>query len=291
MPNSVKNAKFFSIILILAGGLSVWSWRVMERSPLTVFVLRGQDNNFEAFKVDLFLNRQDDATHSIPLDSVQEKRAAGILAAKDTKALESFSMEFGKFSFAVGLPTLEEGWPSYLGGGIKFFFQTDPLGTFDNLQFTDRLYLAWTSNVPPPPPVMTNEASPVPAAKTPIVSAPETLPPATPPLSLSHPGAVRVEILNGCGITNAAEWIARRLKGPGIIIVDTDNADNFHYSKTLVRSAAGLPVALEEALDRLGIPKESVEEIPNPPGGIDVVVIVGKDFRKLKGRARERAHH
>jgi len=123
--------------------------------------------------------------------------------------------------------------------------------------------------------------------------------PPTPGLSMPSK-VLRVEIQNGCGIKGAADWVARRLKGPGILITETGNADNFHYAKTAVKSSAGLPVALEDAVERLGLSKEAVEEVPSLSGlallnpdpslPVDVIVIIGRDFQKLKERVRERAH-
>ncbi len=287
----MKNIKVFFLILTITVAGVVLSLRFLGRSPLAVFVLRGVDNNIEAFKIELFLDHRDAMTRSLALDRDQEKLAVGVLKTKDVKGLEALSKDFGKYPIVIGLPTLDEGWPGYLGGGYKGFLQNDPLGGFDNLQAADRLYLAVNTQVPPAPPVADTEVTAPVTAKLSPGSVPVTPVAASSPVVTPVPGVVRVEILNGCGITNAAEWVARRLKGPGIVISNTDNADNFHYPKTLVRSAAGLPVALEEALERLGVPKESVEEIANPPGGIDVVIIIGKDFRKLKGKARERSHH
>jgi hypothetical protein len=99
-----------------------------------------------------------------------------------------------------------------------------------------------------------------------------------------------VEILNGCGITGAADWAAKRLQGGAITIVNIENADHFRYSKTIVRSSVGVPAALKEALARLGLPEKAVTASPAPSPGRDVTVIVGKDYLNLKGRFRGRIH-
>src|SRR5258708_6973597 len=248
----MKNHKVFTVSFFALVFLAFFSIRHLPQSPLSVFVLKGSDSNIEAFSMDLFLDHEEPAVKLVKLAPEAQRIGGEILRSKDTKSLQAFSKNFGKWSFVLGVMGAEEGWPGYLGGGFRSFFLSDPPESFDNLQPLDRFYLALKTKTPPPPPlVYTDERavvqSPPPpnsqSAVTGVVSTP------VPPV---HSGVVRVEILNGCGITNAAEWVARRLKGAGITIVGTDNADNFHYAKTTVRSAAGLPVALEEALDRLG---------------------------------------
>ncbi|HVM32404.1 MAG TPA: LytR C-terminal domain-containing protein, partial [bacterium] len=99
----------------------------------------------------------------------------------------------------------------------------------------------------------------------------------------------RVKILNGCGITNAADWAAGRLKGPGVSITAVGNADGFNYPKTLIQSSIGTPVALEEAVERLGLRPDQVESLAAAEDA-DVVVIVGRDYLNLRGKKRERTH-
>jgi hypothetical protein len=288
----MKNHKMFLVLIVSLVLITFFSVTHLSKSPLSVFVLKGSDNNnIEAFGLDLFLDHREPVVREVKLGSEAQKLGGEILRSKDKKMLAVYSQNFGKWSAVLGIPGAEEGWPGYLGGGVHGLFLNDPSESFDNLQPSDRFYLSLKTRTPPSLPSVYLEDQPVilnqaptntPATVTGIVFTP------VPPV---RPGVVRVEILNGCGITNAAEWVARRLKGTGITIVGTDNADNFHYAKTIVRSAAGLPVALEEALDRLGLAKDSVEEITNPPASADAVVIVGKDFRKLKERLRERASH
>jgi hypothetical protein len=115
--------------------------------------------------------------------------------------------------------------------------------------------------------------------------------PAVVPTPQPFNGEVRLEILNGCGITNAADWVARRVQGSGLTVTGTTNADNFHYSHTVLQTAVGVPVALEEVLDRLGLTKDDVQEVPSLAAPNDAVLIVGKDYRKLRERYRDRLHH
>ncbi len=256
-----------------------------------MFVLKGSDGGIDAYAIDFFLDNLDPELKSITLSSEYQKLGRETLRSKDIKSLLAFSNHLGKWSFVTAIPGVEESWPGFLGGGIHGFLQRDQPESFDNLQPLDRLYLSLMLKMPSSLSLVEPNKTAAQLEQKPVIP-PEMVPSfvSTPVTSIPQ-GVVRVEILNGCGITNAADWAARRLKGNGITIVGKDNADNFLYAKTIVRSAAGSPVALEEALDRLGLPKESVEEISNPPASADVVVIVGKDFRKLKERLRDRTHH
>lgn len=275
---------FLPLVLVLAA-----IYPLLNRHPVSLFVLKGSENSVEAFKVSAPLNGRDVVVESVPLSPEQRKEGGEILGQKDCQRLVAFSKNYGAYSAVVGIPVTQESWPGFLGGGLKGFFIDSVPDVFDNLQWSDRFYLSLSIKTPPPAPFTVGEevAMNLPVA-TPGVPAPR--PPAT-PSSLPTPGVVRVEILNGCGITNAADWVARRVKGPGILIADTDNAENFRYPQTIIRTCAGMPVALEEAVERLGLSKDSIQEVPSLSTAVDAVVIVGKDFPKLRGRFRERNRH
>jgi hypothetical protein len=288
---SMKNYSFFYALVIFTIALVAFSTVEYQKKQLSIFILKGSDTSVEAYEMDFSLDDPAPLLKPIALPPEKQRLGGETLRSKDVKALAEFANYFGAWSFVAAIPGAEESWPGYFGGGLHGFFQKNQPESFDNLQPLDRLFFSLIMRTPPPfllpdsgKPAVTFEPKPVtsPAAGASLISAPVTSIP---------PAVVRVEILNGCGITNAADWAARRLRGNGIMIVGKDNADNFKYAKTIVRSAAGSPVALEEALDRLGLSKESVEEISNPPASADVVVIVGKDFRKLKERLRDRTYH
>lgn len=275
---------FFPILFVLAA-----LYPALTRHALSFFVLKGAGSQVEAFKITAPLNGRDVLVDAIVLSPAQKKEGGEVLAQRDSQGLMALAKECGAYPAVIGIPVTQEGWPGFLGGGFKGFLADNVSNVFDNLQWTDRLYLSVSMKVPPPAPFSSaggNEIT-LPSV-TPGVS---ITPPSSTPNPAPTPGVVRVEILNGCGITNAADWVARRVKGPGIIITDTGNADNFHYPKTIVRSCAGTPVALEEAIERLGLSKDAVQEIPSLSSSVDVVVIVGKDYRKLREQFRERNRH
>ena len=260
----------------------------LGRHPVSFFVLRGSAGQVEAFHITSPLNGTDPSVQTIRLDASQQKEGGAILAQGDIQHLQAFAKGLGPASAVIGIPSTEEKWPGYLGGGLRGW-EENGNGLFDNLQWSDRLYLAFGMKSPPPAPFFSQAAPAAPAA-----AAPAGVSNTAPATALATPAAsslVRVEILNGCGITNAADWVARRVKGPGIIITDTGNADNFDYGKTLIRTSAGTPVALQDAADRLGLSPDSIEETDHPVPGVDAVVVVGKDFPKLRRHWSGRIRH
>ncbi len=278
-----------AFILVFASSLSIFAFSFLASHPVTLFLLKGQGDNIQAFKISAYLNDQYPKVEAIKLSVEQKKEGGKLLDQKNESDLEEFSKGFGSYSAVIGMPGEGEGWPDYLGEGLKWIEGGMAPEVFDNLQWADRVYLAFSLKTPllqffpagelPSNQVVENKVA---ANSTIVVS---TLIPE------NHIGAVRVEILNGCGITNAAEWAARRMKGAGITIIDSGNADNFNYPKTVVRTSGEIPMALEEALGRLGLSKDSIQENPASSPTVDAVVIVGRDFHKLKGRRYERNHY
>ncbi len=283
---SASKALIFFLIVII--GLAAL-YPALSRHPVTLFVLKGEDEVVEAFRVSAPLNGRDVSVETVPLNPAQKKEGGEILGQKDLPHLESFSRNFGVFPAVIGIPVTQEGWPGFLGGGIKGFF-IDPMpDAFNNLQWTDRFYMAVNLRAFPPEPFTAiGQETAAPDNTTAGIPTPGLSPVPNP---APTPGVLRVEILNGCGITNAADWVARRVKGPGIVITDTGNADNFHYPQTIIRTCAGKPVALQEAVERLGLSVDAVQEIPSLNSPVDAVVIVGKDFIKLRRKFRERNRH
>jgi hypothetical protein len=283
----VKKTVVLAAALFTASLLFFASFSLGSR-PISFFVLKGTGTSVEAFKIMAPLSGQEPKVEAVILSDEQKKQGGTILESRDEKALESFSKGFGTYGAVIGMPTTEEGWPDYLGNGLKCITGGAPQNNFDDLQWADRAYLAFALGVPPPEPFPVPDLS---RAQT-VESGPSAAQtPSGPPTPVVFAGPLRVEILNGCGITNAADWAARRMKGPGITIAGSGNADNFQYPKTIVRTSAGIPVALEEALGRLGLSDDSVDETASGSASADVVVIVGKDFPKLKGRRHVRNHH
>ncbi len=270
--------KTITLMVLLFGlFLALWGSSFLTSHPLVLFLLKGHGDSLAAFKMNAYLSGQASKVEVISLTTEQKKQAEKILEEKKLGDLEAFSKNFGSFSAVIGMPTTQDGWPDYLGQGTQRIKAEMAQDVFDTLQWADRAYLAFAIPAPPLASLPATEAaSPVPG---PSVS---LSPLATIPGFEKTTGAVRVEILNGCGITNAASWVAHRMMGQGITLIGSGNADSFKYPKTLVRVSGEMAPVLEEALGRLGLSKDSVQAMPTPLPNADVVVIVGRDFRKLK---------
>ncbi len=282
--------KFKTIILLVFGfTLLVFSFTSLKSHPIILFVLKVQGDTVQAYKVNAYLNGVEPTVEAIGLTNEQKKEGGKVLDERNESDLEMFSKNFGSFSAVIGMPTTQEDWPEYLGNGLKWFKDGMAQDVFDNLQWTDRLYLAMYLKCPPLKEFSSTEFTPGQAVESNPTASPSSI--ALQPTPENPSGIVRVEILNGCGITNAAEWAARRMQGQGITIVDSGNADNFKYPKTIVRISGEMPAALEEALGRLGLSKDSIQNTFASTSKVDAVVIVGKDFHLLKGHRRERNHN
>ncbi len=270
----------FALVLFLS-----WtSYESLSRVPLGVFWVEKSSEGVDAFQVDLFLSGARGQMTPISLTNAQKKLLQDAFDQKNISAVELLGQEVDGGKLLVGVSGSSGDWPWFIGGGIKSLWGGDNNVVFDNLTALDRIYLCLATQ----PPAGLSIGG-VPAAQT--TNAP-VLNPTPVPVSAQNNGAVvRVKILNGCGITNAADWVAGRLKGPGIIISEVTNADQFHYPKTLVQSSIGVPVALAEALERLGVSQEDVESAGASEADADVVVTVGKDYLNLRGKARERSHN
>lgn len=289
-----------SLILALAFVAAAASAYGLKKNPLGLFLLSGE-GKAEVFRVRLSLGSGESVMEPIALNRAQAKKALEILKSRDAEALRSFGLEFGSFGSVLGLagPKWEEDASWYFGGGWTAISSSRPEGAFDDLGWWDRAYFSLCAKPSTTPPVTmggieVDDLSTGRAQSPPALAATPRDP--APVGQSAQAGPLRVEIQNGCGIKGAADWVARRMKGHDLVIVGTGNADHFRYPKTLVKTTAGMPVVLEEALERLGLTKEAVEEVGSLSGialgstlqssPVDLVVIVGRDFRQLKAKSK-----
>lgn len=90
------------------------------------------------------------------------------------------------------------------------------------------------------------------------------------------PADVRVEVLNGSGISGLAAEISALLVKEGFKVVNTDNADHFNYTDTLV-TGLGKEVDKARAV-ALFVPGALMSHQYDPEARVDVVVIVGRNY-------------
>jgi hypothetical protein len=270
-----------AVLLLFLG----WtSYRELSRAPTRVFLIERSSEGIDVFQVNLFLSGTQGQIMPVGLTSAQKKQLQEAYDQKNLDEIARVGQAVNAGKIVVGVSEPMGDWPWFMGGGLKGLVDDENNDIFDNLTPFDRFYLCLATTPPFGLPLAGVKTSPNPAGP---VSNFAPVPAAT----QTSGGVVRVKILNGCGITNAADWVAGRLKGPGIVISEVTNADEFHYPKTLVRSSIGIPVALQEALERLGLAQESVDETGASEADADVVVVVGKDYLNLRGKSRERSHN
>jgi hypothetical protein len=281
--HSLKAFRWLWVFLVLILMITFMSYKAFSNNPLTVFLLLGTGDSIEAFNVQLFFSGIKGQVKNVDLTPSQKKEASTILNEKDLSGLIQLSHEVDGGKIVVGIIDMNGNWPWFLRDSCNGWFFPRNENYFDNLCQVDRIYLNLTTEMPPMPLFQETNSQNNKLVQNPVLVLTPTSASSLPLPKNSKDGLVYVEILNGCGITNAADWAARRLKGQGIIISGIANADNFNHRKTIVRSSIGCPVALEDALERMGFFKKNVEESGIFPGGVDVIIILGKDYLSLRG--------
>jgi hypothetical protein len=92
----------------------------------------------------------------------------------------------------------------------------------------------------------------------------------------AEPGDVRVRVLNGAGTAGLAATVSRDLRAQGYHVVDSGNADNFNYARTVVRHRPEHPAKgqlVEHALIN------GARRVPDATlQGVDISLIVGRDY-------------
>lgn len=297
-------------LCVVAAAFAV-SMVLFERAPICVAVFRGGDAP-QAFKVSLFLNGHEPLVSEFALTVSQRHELARSILTRDNDTLKGLSRIVGAEGSYVAssdgaVSSLD--WPAFFGGGWSALVSDRTETWVCSLTFPERAVLALWAKTPPPAPwspvaVPLKEKDPLrplSASSSPRASQADPkgvavtnvteVPVETPVVIVSGGEPLKVEIRNGCGITNAADAVARAAKDAGMQVVFVGNAEGrgrFNVPKTFVESRAGVPVALDEFCKRLGIQASEVRENGSLKAGVDVVVTVGKDYRLLRENLRAR---
>ncbi len=93
---------------------------------------------------------------------------------------------------------------------------------------------------------------------------------------------IQVEILNGCGVTGIADRFTDFLRNSNIDVVNTGNYYTFDIDETMVIDRIGNVSNAKKIAQLLGIKPEKAFSQLNDDYFLDVTVIVGKDYHKLK---------
>lgn len=97
------------------------------------------------------------------------------------------------------------------------------------------------------------------------------------------PQVVRLEVLNGCGASGIGKKFADFLEKNGYKAMNVDNFDNFDMPNTIIidrrskNKLNGIRVA-----ETLGLPTAAVIYQEKDLPDIDVTIVIGKDYEKIK---------
>ena len=92
---------------------------------------------------------------------------------------------------------------------------------------------------------------------------------------------IRVEILNGCGVTRVAARLRNKARALGLDVIHEGNAPSFGYLHTLVIDLSGDLNRARQVAEVLGIPHLIQQQLEDPFRLADVSVVIGRDFRRI----------
>lgn len=93
---------------------------------------------------------------------------------------------------------------------------------------------------------------------------------------------VQVEVLNGCGVSGVAEKFTDFLRSNHFDVVQTGNYISFDIDKSMVIDRTDNKANAVKVADALGIDHKNIIQQLNNDYILDVSIIIGKDFKKLK---------
>jgi hypothetical protein len=93
---------------------------------------------------------------------------------------------------------------------------------------------------------------------------------------------IQVEVLNGCGVPGVADKFTDYLRKRNFDVVHLGNYISFDIDHTMVIDRAGKKANAVKVAEALGIGEENILQQLNKDYFLDVSLIIGKDFQKLK---------
>ena len=98
-------------------------------------------------------------------------------------------------------------------------------------------------------------------------------------LHLQEP--IRVEVLNGCGISQVAARLTKKSRALGLDVIHEGNAVSFNFLHTLVIDRSGDPGKARQVASVLGIP-HCIQQITEDAYRLaDVSIIIGRDYLQM----------
>lgn len=93
---------------------------------------------------------------------------------------------------------------------------------------------------------------------------------------------IQLDVLNGCGVSGVASKFTTYLRRHGFDVVEMRNYRSFDIQETLVIDRVGNLAKAHRVAQALGIKQENVIQEINPDYFVDVSVVIGKDYPKLR---------
>jgi len=104
-----------------------------------------------------------------------------------------------------------------------------------------------------------------------------------PPAEAEVAEPVRLQVLNGCGVTGIAgrtrDWLVRN----GYDVRDVGNAARQDYRQSQIINRSGNLTAARELADLLGIDRSLISSRSDAPSlQVDLTLIIGRDYKRLR---------
>ena len=93
---------------------------------------------------------------------------------------------------------------------------------------------------------------------------------------------IQVEVLNGCGVSGVADMFTDYLRSQNFDVVNIDNYVSFDINESMVIDRIGNMANARKAAEALKINAKNVIQQLNDDYFLDVTIIIGKDYYKLK---------
>lgn len=93
---------------------------------------------------------------------------------------------------------------------------------------------------------------------------------------------IQIEVLNGSGVTGIASKYTGILRDNGFDVVETGNFETFDLPETIVISRSDVMENAYRVANALGISEENVIREASEDFYLDVTLVIGLDYEKLK---------
>lgn len=104
----------------------------------------------------------------------------------------------------------------------------------------------------------------------------------TPELGDDAGDIIQLDVLNGCGVSGIAQDFTDYLRKRNFDVVQSSNYKTFDVEESLVIDRTGDLAAARKVAYALGIDEKNIVQQINPDYYLNVSVVIGRDYDKLK---------